>query len=130
MKFALESLSSKLEKLGCKSESNWYYKRLDYAPNIYNSKLYYTDNKERSELDDIISQAFEYSDFIGPSEQAKKNAELVFGRKLIDVAIYQDHLNKFEPSMIIKSMAYKAYRKELMDLTESEFWPFIEKALK
>lgn len=73
MKFAPKELCKKLEGMGCKSESDFYYSR--YEPQM--TEPFYKDS--RTEHIARLFYAFTIEDFIGTHEQAKENARIVWG---------------------------------------------------
>lgn len=115
MKFCPLDLCKKLEALGCKSESGFYWGKngKEYLP------LHGTDKLFDLLLCHPKKGSFIYQDFIGPSEQAKKNAEIIFKLKL-----NEQPLNQSSSWYVIQA------RITLINLPESEFWPLIERSLK
>ena len=96
MNFAPKDLSVKLTKLGCVAELGMGYDpQSGYPLCEFGNDYFY----------------FIYQDFIGPSEQAKKNAEIIWP----DV-----------PRLANKARTMRAVA---IDLDGDQFWPAIEKAV-
>ena len=123
MTFSSKELSQRLQAMGCKSESSYIFK-------FYNGHFYpFHDgyDPEGHNIGITGVGCFISQDFIGPSEQARENARIVFGDDIIP-SIMMNSLCPF----CGKTCSYKQFHKSrhiLIDLPEAEFWPYIEAAL-
>lgn len=116
MEFCPLNLCKKLEALGCKSESEYYCT----AENVYMTdfELEPMEQEGLLKIEDEIS-AFIYQDFIGPSEQSKKNAELVWPDDIYEPMDGNTSLHT----------EWEERRHDLIELPESEFWKYIEDSI-
>ena len=116
MNFCPKQISKKLESLGCKSESNFYWLTDTVATYCYegtalNQRQYFTDP--------VI--CFTYQDIIGPSKQAKKNAKLIFGKKTQKMEMFNAWSDWEE---------WELQRYYLINTNEKDFWHDIEEKVK
>lgn len=76
--FLPRDLSEIAQRLGCVSQSGMFY----VIGDGWEERTYYKPSFSLEEGEHLIS-AFSFEDFAGTSEQARKNAKIVFGEKII-----------------------------------------------
>ena len=134
MNFASKSLSRRLQAMGCKSESGAKWFR--------DGKIYFIMSEDHPSFYDwdhgdpsFVMTAFSCEDFIGPSEQARENARILWSRPYVCNTCGKEYAgSKFCGTSKIMPHAYTVaettyHRHTLIDLPEAEFWPYIEAAL-
>ncbi len=136
MKFYSRELSQKLQDMGCKSESGFLFSPKEWGYPDYDSySIDLADIKRRISLGCV--QAFTPYDFCGPSETARKNAEMVFGSgKLIEHQTWEGPVKNYDWGIfdgvptISGGPKWKMLRHRMIDLPEEEQEAFMLQGLK
>ena len=120
---ASREFSEKLQKMGCVSQSTYYWFRdnTDGIDKITNLPRDFMISISGGKVDDPNIRVFEQNDFTGATEQARENARIVWGAAA-------------EGNDVAENIRYKYgstyHRHSMIDHTATPWWQYIERTMR